>query len=542
MTGITVAQQVVTILRDMGVRHVFGVPSGGWVDYMEALRTTDGIEFVLTSHEGGASFMADVCGRLTGLPGICFGTFGPGATNLSTGVGGALLDRSPMIALTDEMPEAMRNRVTQMGIDHQALFRPITKWTTRLTAEAVGATFAKAAEVALSGRPGSVHIGLPTGLSAAMVAPQPAGPVQPIAPSKAQPAEITAMLEAFKAARKPILAVGLGAVHAGVQDKVIAIAEHFGLPVVLTPMAKGMVPEVHECYGGILFHALSDLVGKTHVEADLVVAIGYDPVELNFESWMRDGLAICNIDIEPIDIDTNEHPVVADVVGAIGPSLDALLALDDEAKDWDLGVVAARMTDIFKQLSPESNRFGPCAALDVLRDVLPDDGIMTCDVGAHTHLIGQKWRTPAPGRQIMSNGWSSMGFGLPAAIAAKLCRPHTPVCAVVGDGGFLMTVGELATAVREKLNIVVLVFTDNDLALIRIKQEKKHNPIYGTPVRREGTIGGPTLFGVPVIVARDAGELRAALENGFAADGPVIVEALLDSREYDALVLHKDKP
>lgn len=542
MANITVAQQLVEALRDMGVRHVFGVPSGGWVDYMEALRTTDGIDFVLTSHEGGASFMADVCGRLTGVPGVCFGTFGPGATNLSTGVGGALLDRSPMIALTDEMPEAMRNRTTQMGIDHQALFRPLTKWTTRLEADSVAEIVAKAAEVAVSGRPGSVHIGLPTGLSATLVEPHESIPVQPVASPEVEQAAIVALLGAFEAARKPIIAVGLGAVHARVHDKILAIAERFGLPIVLTPMAKGMVPETHGSYAGVLFHALSDVVGETHCEADLVVAVGYDPVEFNFEAWMRDGLAIANIDIEPVDIDTIKHPVVADVVGAIGPSLDAILALDADVKDWDLDAVAARKTIMFKRLAPESSRFGPCAALDVLRDVLPEDGIMTCDVGAHTHLIGQKWLTPASGRQIMSNGWSSMGFGLPAAIAAKLCRPNTAVCAVVGDGGFLMTVGELATAVRQNLNIVVLVFTDNDLALIRIKQEKKQNPIYGTPVRSEGTIGGPSLFGVPVIVAHNADELRAALEDGFASDGPTIVEALLDSREYDALVLHKDKP
>ncbi len=542
MTGTTVAQALVTSLRDMGVRHVFGVPSGGWVDYMEALRTTDGIDFVLTSHEGGASFMADICGRLTGVPGVCFGTFGPGATNLSTGVGGAYLDRSPMIALTDEMPAAMRSRTVQMGIDHQALFRPITKWTTRLAAETLNETLTEAAGIAVSGRPGSVHIGLPVGLSAADAAP--ASVVRPVAASPATPdaGAIDALVAAFGAARKPILAVGLGAVHAGVQDRIVALAERFGLPVVLTPMAKGMIPESHPSYAGVLFHALSDLVGLTHVEADLVVAIGYDPVEFNFEGWMRDGLAIASIDVEPVDIDTAKHPVAADVVGDIGASLDALLALDASTKDWDMAAVAARTAELFARLSPDSNRFGPCAALDVLRDVLPDDGIMTCDVGAHTHLIGQKWPTPGTGLQIMSNGWSSMGFGLPAAIAAKLCRPETPVCTVVGDGGFLMTVGELATAVREKLPIVILVFTDNDLALIRIKQEKKANPIYGTPVRTEGTIGGPSLFGVPVVTVADPEALRAALIDGFAADGPVIVEALLDSREYDGLVLHKDKP
>jgi acetolactate synthase-1/2/3 large subunit len=176
-----------------------------------------------------------------------------------------------------------------------------------------------------------------------------------------------------------------------------------------------------------------------------------------------------------------------------------------------------------------------------LREVLPEDGIMTCDVGAHSHLIGQLWRTPAPGLQIMTNGWSTMGFGIPAAIAAKLTRPDKAVCAVVGDGGFLMTAGELATAIRQNLKLVVLLLTDNDLALIRIKQEKKGNPIYGTPIRERGTIGGDVLFGVPVRRAGDAASLRRALDEAFAADGPVVVEALVDSREYDGVVLKKDK-
>lgn len=542
MKSTNVARNVVAALRDMGVRHVFGVPSGGWVDYMEAIRTTDGIDFVLTSHEGGAGFMADVCGRLTGVPGVCFGTFGPGATNLATGVGGATLDRSPMIALTDEMPAALRGRTVQMGIDHQALFAPLTKATMRIEAESAVDTLAEAARIALSGRPGAVHVGLPQGMSAVAVdevriAPPAADPAP--APDAAA---VEALIAAFAAAEKPVLAIGLGAVHAGVQDRIIALAERFGLPVLLTPMAKGMVAETHPNYAGVLFHALSDLVGQTHAEADLVVAIGYDPIEFNYEGWMRDGLALASLDVAPADIDRDVHPVVADVVGAIAPVLDVLLALPATVKGWDLAALAARKAEIFARLAGREGAFAPRAALDVLRDILPADGIMTCDVGAHTHLIGQHWRTPAPGTQIMTNGWSAMGFGLPAAIAAKLCRPDAPVCCVLGDGGFLMTAGELATAAREKLPIVIVIFTDNDLALIRIKQEKKSNPIYGTPVRAEGTIGGPSLFGVPVTVARDPAEFRAALEAGFAANGPVIVEALLDSREYDELVLRKDKP
>src|ERR1700722_14631384 len=164
-TNKTVATTVVEALRELGVKYVFGVPSGGWVDYMEALRQAEGIEFILATHEGGAGMMADVCGRLTGAPGVCFGTYGPGATNLATGVGEALLDRSPMIALTDEMPEPMRGRTTQMGIDHQALLAPLTKHTTRLRPDAVREILIDAARTALTPRRGPVHIGLPAGMS-----------------------------------------------------------------------------------------------------------------------------------------------------------------------------------------------------------------------------------------------------------------------------------------------------------------------------------------------------------------------------------------
>jgi acetolactate synthase-1/2/3 large subunit len=526
----TVAVEVVEALRDLGVRHVFGVPSGGWVDYMEALRTTDGIEFILTTHEGGAGMMADVCGRLTGVPGVCFGTYGPGATNLATGVGEALLDRSPMIALTDETPAAMRGRTTQMGIDHQALFRPLTKATTRLRQDAVREILFEAAATALAGRSGPVHVGLPAGLAGLDAGGSEAlAFVAPPAPPPSSPAALAAAAARLAAARRPLMAIGLGAVRA------------WGMPVVLTPMAKGVLSEDHPLYAGVLFHALSDLVGETHAQADLVVAVGYDPVEFNYESWLSPTAELVSLDLEPADIDRTAHVVAADVVGDIGASLDALLALPASPAGWDLEALASRRAAMFARLGPSNAGFGPRAALAVLREVLPPEGIMTCDVGAHTHLIGQLWRTPAVGRQLMTNGWSTMGFGLPAAIAAKLVHPELPVCAVVGDGGFLMTAGEIATAVRYGVRIVIVVLTDNDLALIRIKQQRRGAAVYGTPVRAAGTIGGPDIFGAPVLTAADPQAFREALVEAFAGDGPVIVQALVDSLDYDEVVLRKDR-
>lgn len=539
MSEKTVAFEVVEALRDLGVKFVFGVPSGGWVDYMEALRQTEGIEFVLATHEGGAAFMADVCGRLSDAPGVCFGTFGPGATNLATGVGSALLDRSPMIALTDEMPEPKRGRTVQMGIDHQALMAPLTKATTRLTADNARKIVLDAGRLAMAERPGPVHIGLPVGLSAETAGPS-GEPEDIPAPAAADAGLLAEAARLLGDAQKPLLVLGLGAVRAGVASQVLALAEALQAPIVLNPMTKGMVPEDHPLYAGVLFHALSDVVAETYSQADLVIGVGYDPVEFNYEQWMP-GVPLLSLDTAAVDIDRASYPTVVDAVGDIATSLDYLLAQSPAPGRWDLDAMCERRAQMFARMSPDSATFGPCAALDVLREVWPQEGIMTCDVGAHIHLIGQKWPTPAVGTQLMTNGWSAMGFAIPAAIAAKLSRPELPVCSVIGDGGFLMTAGELAVAVRLQLDIVFVVFTDNDLALIRIKQEKKDNPIYGTPIRDAGTIGGDNLYGVPVLKAFDPTEYRQALEQAKGMGGPVIVEAIIDSREYDDLVLRRNK-
>ena len=553
-----VAERLVGLMRGVGVRHVFGVPSGSWTWYMEAMRT-GGVEFVLVINEAAAGFMADTCARLTGVPGVCYGTVGPGATNLSTGVGGALLDRSPLIALTSEPPEPMIGRTVQMAIDQQALFRPLTKWTTRMSADRVEETFAEALRVALSEPPGPVHIGLPEDLGSKPAVPRHPGVAVPGAAdgaaepretrsvsSPADEASLAAMERAFGGARRPVLAVGLTAVRAGAGALVARLAERHRMPVILTPMAKGLLPEGHPWYAGVLFHALSDRVAEVHRQADLVVGVGYDPVEFNYEEWLPQ-VPLLHLDPLPADIDRSAYRQVIDVRGALRPSLERLAAAPPLQSAWDEAELAAWRRRLFAELAPPPGSFGPRAALAILREVLPLAGILTCDVGAHTHLIGQMWPTPGPGLQLMTNGWSSMGFGVPSAIAAKLCRPDTPVACVTGDGGFLMMAGEMTTARRLGLPVVFVLLSDLRLELIRIKQERKGFARYGTVLYGENAVHGedyepsPSLFGVPVLPARDAASYRAALREAFRSAGPVIVEAFIDGAEYDGLILRKHK-
>jgi len=539
----TVAEQLIRRFREQGIKYVFGVPSGSWLYYMEAMRK-EGVDFVLVSNEASGGFMADVCHRLTGTPAVCYGTVGPGATNLSTGVVGALLDRSPLIALTSEPPEKLIGRTVQMAIDQQALFRPITKWTGRMTPDRVDQIFSQAMRIALSEVPGPVHIGLPEDLGPKS-APQAAesavfGPVKGQQSLPADEASLLRMEKVFAKARKPVLALGLGAIRAKAGALIVALAEKHNIPVVLTPMAKGLVPEDHDWYAGVLFHALSDKVAETHRQADLVVSVGYDPVEFNFEDWMP-SVPLLHLDSVEADIDRSHYGEVHDILGSLPESLGRLLALPPLASNWDKAALKARRDNMFALMEPAPGSFGPCAALSILRDVLPQDGIMACDVGAHTHLIGQMWRTPAPNLQLMTNGCSSMGFGVPAAIAAKLAMPDRRVACVTGDGSFLMTAGEMALARRRKLPVVFVVLADQNLELIRLKQERKGFTSYSTYLYEEECPTAEYVFGVPVIRADDAETYRAALVKAFETDGPVIVEAHIDSAEYDRLIMRKHK-
>ena len=535
----TLAEQLVQSLHAQGVRHVFGIPGGPSIPYMEAMRQA-GIDFVLVSNEQSAGMMADVCGRLTGIPGICHGTFGPGATNLSTGVGGALLDRSPLIAFTTEVKDADLGRTVQMNIDHQALYRPITKWTARLSAANFRETMTKAFAVATAEVPGPVHIGLPSNIDGEILNETSAvGRLAKELPPRPDAAHLEEAASLLRKAKKPLLAVGLTAARLGIHHHIRRLVNGSNIPVVLTPMAKGVIPDDHPCYAGVIFHAQSDLVAAVYRQADLIVGIGYDPVEFNYESWMP-AVPLVHIDTQSADI-TADYQVACEVLGDMAYSVDYLASLSLPAYSWDSSEIESNKEKVFKALMADGGAFGPADAISILQERLPGDGIITGDVGAHLHLLGQLWKAKEPNRFIMTNGWSTMGFGIPSAIGAKLCRPQQSVVCVTGDGGFLMNCGELMTARRLGLNVIVLVLCDRSLSLIEVKQNWKNVPLYGVDLYEGEYFGADTFLGVPVLKARDAGEMRSSLDKALAATGPVIIEAVVDGSVYNKLVTRSYK-
>ena len=554
------ADLIVALLKAAGIERGFGVPSGNVLPLMEAMRS-GGIRFVLTAHEGSAGFAADVTARLSGAPGLAIATLGPGATNLATGVGCAYLDRSPMIAITCTLNEAQLGRRIQMWIDHETLFKPITKASFRLTRGRIAETVTKALALALAEPPGPVHLDLPEdiALAEAQESPPPGfGPEhQPFAlsaapPSRwanaraeanvsaAQPAE-SALVKAgalLRRARHPIAVVGASALRMRRPELLRDFIDRHGIPYATTTMAKGMIDEAHPLSLGCIERARRQLQRRfLHEHSDLVIGIGYDTIEVEYEAWAG-ALPILHVDFERADVDASVV-LAHELVGDLDASIAALAAIDPVQNAWseDSGIVEAHRAAFQEALRPAADTFTPHAAIDVVRRLLPRDGVLAFDVGAHTHQIASQWTAHAPRTFLITNGWSSMGFGLPAAIAAKLARPDLPVVCIVGDGCFQMTCGELAAAKRERLAIPFVVLDDRWLSLIKVKQERRALPHYGTGLPEDDYPAPPAhYFGVRAVGVRTAAALERELAAALKADGPTVIEALVDPAHYSETV------
>jgi len=526
---------IVRMLERAGVRHVFGVPSGPVLPLIEALRESVTANFVLTASETSAGFMAEATGRLTGVPGVCVSTVGPGATNMTTGVGAAWLDRSPVIAITCNYVTSQLSRRTQMLIDHHALFAPITKASYRLEEGRVASILAQSIGVALSEPPGPVHLDLPEDVGIADATE----PVRDMVPSVAVPSPslgLAGEVEAhLRGAVRPLVVTGLTFTRApqSARDDLLRFIDTQQVPFVTTLNAKGFLPETHHNSLGVMGRARRTDVQRMIDRADLILAVGFDPVEIDYEDWAGD-TALAHLSNEPVQPGTRAN-VICEGVGSLRDMLSALAALPSVANQWDTASWAEHRSSLAAALRPRSQGMATHHVLDVLRGLLPPDAILTYDVGAHTHQIATQWSTDLSHTAVATNGWSSMGYGMPAAYAAKLANPDRVVVAVVGDGGFQMTVGELAAARRLGLRVPVVVLNDGWLGLMKVKQERLD---YGSSGALLGEQVDPPshYFGVPVRVARDERSLADSLRWALALDGPSVVEAYVDVEPYSTTV------
>jgi acetolactate synthase-1/2/3 large subunit len=537
-----------------GVRHAFGLPGGEIAPVVDALHRA-GISFTLTHHESAAAFMAATYGDITGRPGVCVATLGPGATNLATGVAHAYLDRSPVLAVVAQLPIGLRGAHTHQALDLQAFFRPITKAVFQLHPDSASRVIAHAIDAATSERPGPVLLEVPRGLGSERITapplPSPEGPVygRQIGAGRFDPTELRPLVDAVADAVRPVIIAGTGALRAQVRDDLLAFVEALGIPVLVLPKAKGIFPESHPYFGGVL-----EMAGTGHLfdwvqEADLVLAVGADSAE--FDRVWDFPAPVISLDVIP-----SQDAFFRATWTAVGSIRDALRTIAGGAGGgararWTKAEVAARRRVLLDYLEAEvdgqpsrgPSGTGPAAGRGLmpgqliadLRSALPPDTIVTVDTGFHKLAMGQQWRADDPGRYFVSNGLSTMGYAVPAAMTAKLLRPATAVMAVVGDGALLMNLGELETAARQGLGILVVVFVDGSLALIRRGQERRGFESIGVDFGRPDYVAIARAMGWSAMNATDRVELAMALSTCLRASGegqPALIAAAVRSEGY----------
>jgi acetolactate synthase-1/2/3 large subunit len=514
------------------VRWVFGVPSGPVLPLIDALRQSS-VAFVLTASETSAGFMASTVGYLSGVPGVCVSTVGPGATNLTTGVGSAWLDRTPVLAITCNVGSMWLDRRIQMRIDHNVLFKPLTKASLSLRDGRVAESLAQALALATEEPPGPVHLDLPEDIATALAAEN-SGPAPNTGKLPDPSSEMVEIISAaLAAARRPLLITGLSFSRSKAREALLKFVEKQKIPFVTTLHGKGFLPESHRLWAGVIGRARRTDVQELIDRADLIVAVGYDPIEINYEEWAGK-IPLVHISTERAETGNNLNWMLNEACD-LDAAIVSLAELQEFANDWNLEELREHREKLERSLRPPSSGFSPHQALDILRARLPTDGILAYDIGAHTHQIASQWRTDGPKTLLATNGWSSMGYGMPAAFAAKLVFPERAVVCVVGDGGFQMTVGELALARRLRLAVPTIVFNDGWLALMKVKQERKNYPLSGVRLG-EPVESPPHYFGVPCRPAKTAQEFHEALEWAVAQHGPSVIETFVDVGSYSETV------
>jgi acetolactate synthase-1/2/3 large subunit len=527
--NISVADVLVGALAAEGIENVFGLPGGEALEVLDSIRRAE-IDFTLVHHETAAAFMASTTARLTGRPSACLATLGPGSTNVVTGIAHAYLDRAPVIAITAETSQQVLPGHTHQVIDLEALFRPITKASFRLTPDGAHETVRKAIAIAMTGRPGPVHLRISNDVAAADAAPSKPTTTRSSQESIASDA-VQQALRVFSNSKRPILIVGLGLEPEGPYEELRHIAETSQMPVIVTPKAKGAIPDDHPLAAGTIGLTRTDPVYQILDQADCVLTAGFDVVEL-VRPWEHPAPLIW---LAPW---ANEEPVLpaaAEIVGPIGPALKNLAEVDlrlDEG--WGEEVVADHRHRYpvmqFEERAPEG--LAPQTVLRVLRDQLERGGLITTDVGSHKILACLEWPAFAPNRFLVSNGLSSMGYSLSAAIAAGLALPDTSILCTVGDAGLLMNMGELATLARLEAPVTVVVFKDDALDLIRSHQNRLGHPTFGTEFVSPGFDQIAEAYGIPAEQVSDEDTLSQAVERFVASRKPALIEVEIDPSSY----------
>ncbi len=510
-------------LESEGVEYIFGLPGEENNDLMFSLLNSK-IKFILVRHEQGAAFMADVYGRITQKVGVCLSTLGPGATNLITGVANANMDRSPILAITGQTDSNLRHKESHQNMDVISMFNPITKWRWSIhNADVIAELVRRAFKISIEEKAGAVHLELPENIAKEKSDIKPIKKPKRTLRSRPQKGLIKKAVKMILSAKIPLILIGNGCIRGSASSNIRKFVEKTGIFSMNTFMAKGVISDKSGRHLQTIGIQDKDNLLIALRDCDLVIAIGYDLVEYSPKNWNRNlDKKIIHIDFTSAEVETYYPPDI-EIAADIGYTIDAILheliiekEVDEGKKinknknlhslDTPYFEIPDTFREIKKQISERISNFkndfaypiNPMKLVIDVRNALEENDIVISDVGAHKLWIAKTYNTYIPNTCLIPNGFCSMGFALPGAIAAQLVRPNQKVVVMCGDGGFLMNVQELETAVRLQLPIIVIIWCDSDYGMISMKQihefgrsafTRFNNPDFVTLAQSFGAIG-----------------------------------------------------
>jgi acetolactate synthase I/II/III large subunit len=519
----------VGVMVRAGVRRLYTVPGESFLEILDAAEEHPELSLISTRHESGAAFMAEAEGKLTGRPAVAMATRGVGASNLAIGVHTARQDSTPMLVLLGQVETDFLGREAFQEVDLSAFYAPITKWSATVhRADRLAEFVARGLRIATSGRPGPVMLALPADVLGEAVQDDPEAYVPPPPRPAPEPEDVRSVAERFAAARRPVVIAGGGA--QGARESLISFAEAWGAGVYAAFRRQDVFPNEHPNYLGHLTLGTPQETLKPLEEADLVLVVGCRLSEVTTQSYSlpRGDQAVIQIDIDPNEVGATV-PAGIGIVSDAGKALAALAGhapAMPPAREWTDGHRAYLDSSA---IPPDRAREGidPARVVGAMREALPEDTLLTNDAGNFSTFIHRYWRYNHPGTQLASTN-GAMGYGVPAAVAAKLAAPDRTVVACCGDGGFLMTGQEVETAVRYGAAITVVVFRNGLHGTIAMHQKQALGRTAGVEIGEVDLAGYARSLGAEGYTVRDPDGLAPALEDALASDTVTLLDVVTD--------------
>jgi acetolactate synthase-1/2/3 large subunit len=533
------AELMIKCLENEKVKYIFGVPGEENEDFLFAIEDSD-IIFVPVRHEQGGAFMADVWGRLSGKAGVCLSTLGPGATNLITGIADANLDKAPLVAITGQGDLTRLHHESHQIIDVVKMLEPVTKYNTTINSiDVVPEIVRKAFKIAEAEKPGATHIELPEDIAGLEVEKR-LVPLKRTKVRRPSPNNIAldATIALIEKANRPLILAGNGAIRNRSSKALLKFSKKYNIPVVSTFMGKGAISDRERTSLGAVGLGFKDYVIEAFDKSDLVISIGYDIAEYDPENWNTDNdKKIIHIDFDPAEVHTHYVPEV-ELIGDLADSIHGMTdrIVRDAYEDW---FIPCR-DNIFESiesytLADDATEYNTPGVINVVREILPDSGLVISDVGSHKMWIARNFKTYVPNGCIISNGLATMGISLPGGIAAKLLDSDRPVVCIMGDGGAMMNIQELETAKRLGIGCIFIVLNDNNYGLIEWKQNMSEGKSYGTKLGNPNFVKLAESFDIKGYEPKSVSDLKNILGNAIKTNELCLIEIPITTEVNDQL-------